>query len=134
MNNLRVKESLPLPWLNVEDCKNFPPKELKIIDQLWLKYSNGKFGFSVQKQIWLDCGGKVGEYDGDIYKKLGDKVGWRKGGNWLNYSELNFTTNAPHGQFPLISELGCVGVDICHFMLFSLFSSLNSSTQGDQRF
>lgn len=28
-----------------------------------MRYSQGKFGFSVQKQIWLDWGGKLGEYD-----------------------------------------------------------------------
>jgi hypothetical protein len=61
---------------------------------LWLKYSKGKFGFSVQKQIWLDCGGKVGVYDYDIYRKFADKVKWRNQGNWLSYDELNFTDNA----------------------------------------
>jgi len=35
---------------------NFPCFDLRTIDQLWVKYSNGRFGFSVQKRI---CGGKV---------------------------------------------------------------------------
>ncbi|MFM6220974.1 MAG: GUN4 domain-containing protein, partial [Dolichospermum sp.] len=46
-------------WLRVEDVKNFPRQELRKMDQLWVKYSNGKFGFSVQKQIWLELGGKL---------------------------------------------------------------------------
>ncbi|MFM6861701.1 MAG: GUN4 domain-containing protein, partial [Dolichospermum sp.] len=51
-------------WLRVEDVKNFPRQELRKMDQLWVKYSNGKFGFSVQKQIWLELGGKLdGEPD-----------------------------------------------------------------------
>ncbi|CCQ59603.1 GUN4 domain-containing protein, partial [Crocosphaera watsonii] len=33
---------------------NFPCEDLRIIDQLWVKYSNGQFGFSVQKQIYMD--------------------------------------------------------------------------------
>ena len=30
------------------------------INQLWINYSNGKFGFSIQKQIWIELGGKLG--------------------------------------------------------------------------
>jgi hypothetical protein len=73
------------------------------MDQLWLKYSDGKFGFSVQKEIWTSpqVGGKVGEYDYDKYKKLADMVGWRKGGNWLSYpSDFIFNTNALQGHLP----------------------------------
>ena len=59
-------------WLRIEDVKNFPRQKLRKMDQLWVKYSNGKFGFSVQKQIWLELGGKLdGEPDWDTYKKLG---------------------------------------------------------------
>jgi serine/threonine protein kinase len=87
-------------WLREDDCKNFPIEELKIIDQLWVKYSNGNFGFSVQKQIWLECGGKVGIWDQDIFDKWGDRLGWRKGRNWLNYRDLIFSINAPQGHFP----------------------------------
>ena len=70
--------------LDYDSCKNFPKDELKIIDQLWVKHSNGYYGFSVQKEIWTSAkiGGKVGKYDSDKFKKLGDEVGWRKGGNW----------------------------------------------------
>jgi serine/threonine protein kinase len=76
-------------WLTEENCKNFPKEELKIIDQLWVKYSNGKFGFSVQKQIWINCGGTPGVYNSDVYKKLvADTVGWERKGNWLSYSDL----------------------------------------------
>jgi hypothetical protein len=53
------------------DCET-----LRTIDQLWVKYSNGKFGFSIQKQIWLDCGGKLGEFNLDALLRFGDRVGW----------------------------------------------------------
>jgi hypothetical protein len=94
-------------WLTEENCKNFPKEELKIIDQLWVKYSNGKFGFSVQKKIWIACGGTPGVYNGDVYKKFADTVGWRKGGNWLYYSDLTFNTNVPYNGH----LLGC-GVEL----------------------
>jgi hypothetical protein len=43
-------------WLRVEDIEQFPCADLRAIDQLWVRYSNGKFGFSVQKKIWQQCG------------------------------------------------------------------------------
>ena len=43
--------------------KLFPGEDLRFINNLWLKYSQGHFGFSVQKNIWKKglsrtCGGK----------------------------------------------------------------------------
>ncbi len=38
-------------------------EDLRTIDQLWVKYSNGRFGFSVQKRIWHSIGGnKYADY------------------------------------------------------------------------
>ena len=45
-------------YLDFDDIRNFPCADLRVIDQLWLRYSNGHFGFSVQKEIYLNCGGK----------------------------------------------------------------------------
>lgn len=88
-------------WLNYYSCIDFPPEELRIIDQLWLKYSNNRLGFSVQKQIWVELGGKLdGSYDYDTYCKLGDKVGWRQGGFWIAHDSLSFSTSQK-GHLPL---------------------------------
>jgi hypothetical protein len=88
-------------WLRVEDVKNFPRQELRKMDQLWVKYSNGKFGFSVQKQIWLELGGKLdGEPDWDTFTKLGSRVGWLKNDAWLSYDSYTFSTNALPGHLP----------------------------------
>ncbi len=67
-------------WWRVEDVKNFPRTDLRTMDRLWVKYSQGKFCWSVQKQIWLDLGGKLGEYERDTWYKFVDRVGWRKNG------------------------------------------------------
>jgi hypothetical protein len=99
-------------WLHWTNCIDFPKEELRIIDQLWLKYSQNRFGFSVQKKIWIDNGGKPGTYDADNYYKLADKVGWRKGGKWLNYSELTFNTNSLHGHLPVGGDGGVCGVKV----------------------
>jgi len=93
--------------LKEDNCKNFSREELKIIDQLWVKYSDGKFGFSVQKKIWLECGGEIGIFDWDIFCKFGDKIGWRKGWwldkEWLYFSSLTFSSaTAPRGHLPAL--------------------------------
>jgi serine/threonine-protein kinase len=80
-----------------ESIDNFPCDDLRTIDQLWVKYSQGLFGFSVQKKIWLEVGGKV---DRETERKLGDRVGWRRGGKWLNYDDLTFNLTAQSGHLP----------------------------------
>ncbi len=90
-------------WLRVEDIDNFPCEDLRTIDQLWLKYSDGRFGFSVQKDIYQELGG-TREYDDKIWEAFGDRVGWRQGGDWLSYSKLNWASNSsvvsPPGHLP----------------------------------
>jgi hypothetical protein len=88
-------------WLDEESAENFPCEELRTIDKLWVDNSGSKFGFSVQKKVWLDCGGVPGEYDYDVYKKFADEVGWRRGGDWLSYDELTFLLDgSKHAHLP----------------------------------
>jgi hypothetical protein len=86
-------------WLRVEDVENFPCQDLGTIDKLWVKYSGGKFGFSVQKQIYQDLGGTK-DYDKKVWESFGDKVGWRKGGSWLSYSDVTFSEGHYMGHLP----------------------------------
>jgi GUN4-like/Caspase domain len=86
-------------WLDADTLNNFPCKDLKTIDLLWMTASNGHFGFSVQKKIWEDCNSPI-SYD-DNWEKFGDYVGWRKDGSWLNYSNLQFDHElSPRGELP----------------------------------
>ncbi|WP_180982069.1 GUN4 domain-containing protein, partial [Cylindrospermopsis raciborskii] len=86
-------------WLRIEDAENFPCKDLRTIDNLWLKYSQGKFGISVQQEIYKNLGGTK-KFDSNVRISFGERVGWRKQGSWLNYSELNFSLSAPTGTSP----------------------------------
>ncbi|MFB2646249.1 GUN4 domain-containing protein [Raphidiopsis sp. BLCC-F218] len=88
-------------WLRIEDAEKFPCKELRSIDQLWLKYSRGKFGISVQQQIYQSLGGTK-EYNSDVWESMADRVGWRQRGQWLSYSDLNFSQTAPSGHLPVL--------------------------------
>ncbi|WP_413173949.1 protein kinase domain-containing protein [Anabaena azotica] len=55
-------------YLSHSDLENFPSEDLQIIDQLWRKYSQGNFGFSVQIQIYESCGRD--------YVKFCAAIGW----------------------------------------------------------
>ncbi|MBW4485378.1 MAG: GUN4 domain-containing protein [Tildeniella torsiva UHER 1998/13D] len=89
-------------YLDSESLWNFPCGALAKIDQLWVEASDGKFGFSVQKKIYVDnCGGQPdGQYDKNAWNCFADKVGWRVNGTWLNYSQVIFDTTAPSGHLP----------------------------------
>ena len=85
-----------------EDIQNFPCEDLSFIDKLWVDYSNGKFGFSVQKKVWMDCGGISDELDYDVYIKFTNQVGWQRSGDWLSYDELTFLLDgSKHAHLPV---------------------------------
>ena len=92
-------------YLMPDDMLVFPCADLHIIDQLWLKYSQGVFGFSVQKQIYAECGATL---DGSIpsekvWYDFCDRVGWRMNGSYTNYDQLvaDPKKNSPTGEFPM---------------------------------
>ncbi|UCJ13809.1 MAG: GUN4 domain-containing protein [Phormidium sp. PBR-2020] len=77
-------------WLDESiDIEKFPCKDLKIIDTLWVHYSQGKFGFSVQKKIWEACGSPL-SYNDD-WERFGERVGWREGGEWMSYKDVYYS-------------------------------------------
>ncbi|BBH40253.1 peptidase C14 caspase catalytic subunit p20 [Microcystis viridis NIES-102] len=81
------------------EIKTFSCEDLRMINQLWLSASKGKFGISVQKEIYESLGG-TREYNQGVWNKFGDRVGWRKGGSWLWYDELTYSDQAPKGHLP----------------------------------
>jgi uncharacterized Zn finger protein (UPF0148 family) len=80
-------------WLSAADIDSCPATDLRTIDQLWQQYSSGRFGLTVQRQIWENTGGN--------YTQLCDRVGWRVKENWKYYSELSWSENAPPGHLPV---------------------------------
>lgn len=96
-------------WFNREDLLNFPCEPLRAIDGLWVKYSNGCFGFSVQKNIYLSkaIGGIAdGQYHEEAWTKLCHAVGWQKDGSYVSYSSFIFNTSAPQGHLPVSGRVG----------------------------
>jgi len=79
-------------YLQTVDIKNFSCEDLLIIDQLWSKYSEGRFGFTVQKQIYE-------EVEGD-YPSFCDRVGWPLHNYKPLASRSNFKLRLPFTQTP----------------------------------
>ena len=83
-------------FLTVENIEKLPCEDLRIIDQLWVKYSKRHFGFSVQQQIWRDAEQNL--------ETFGGIVGWRSQwlftSSWKSYSAITFTLDAPKGHLP----------------------------------
>jgi hypothetical protein len=95
--------ALQRKWLYFTDIDNFPITDLQTINNLWVIYSEGKFGFSVQKEIWLGCGKN--------WDNLWTKIGWKSGNNWTRYpGSFTWSLEAPKGHLPLSNQLRGVRV------------------------
>ena len=88
---LKISRRAEAGWLREDDIEFFPCADLLSINQLWVKHSGDRFGFSVQCRIW--------ESVGEDYGKFSDVVGWRSH-DWLQYSDLTFSLSAPVGHLP----------------------------------
>jgi serine/threonine-protein kinase len=82
-------------WIDFDSIKNFPCEDLQTIDRLWVHYSNGLYGFSVQKQIYVECGGKLDfSYpSNETWEKFCDRTAWKKDGKYVNYPKPFFEDN-----------------------------------------
>jgi hypothetical protein len=103
---LQVARRKKYGWIGMNDLQKIPHVDLRTIDALWVKYSDGRFGFSVQKKIYLLCCGKTDRrdmvYKKDSWEKFGDTVGWRIDQNWIWHSEADFNLSAPQGHLPIV--------------------------------
>ncbi|WP_373539352.1 GUN4 N-terminal ARM-like repeat domain-containing protein [Chamaesiphon sp.] len=90
-------------WIYFTEVEQLPSIDLHTIDALWLLHSEGKFGFSVQREMWL---GMSKNWD-----KLWPKIGWKEGNNWTRYpGSFTWNLTAPRGHLPLSNQLRGVRV------------------------
>jgi hypothetical protein len=75
---LRVARREREGCLREKDIKAFPSKDLVTINKLWLSGSDGRFGFSVQKEIWMELGGKSNIYDEEIFQLFLKTLEWEE--------------------------------------------------------
>ncbi|MBX9255617.1 GUN4 domain-containing protein [Desmonostoc muscorum CCALA 125] len=72
---LKICDRQEQGWLQLEDITKIPCFDFRTIDQLWVKYSQGRFGFSVQNRIWERIGGNP-DADKKTWERFGEQVGW----------------------------------------------------------
>lgn len=123
--------------LEISNCKNpdsltpdniskFPCNALKIIDRLWRIYSQDRFGYSIQTNIYCQVGGSeetLKTQNIQVFQKFGDKVSWRVNNQWQgnNYPQWDFTINAAKGCFPAVSWKSAYGLKMAMYFFTRLF-------------
>nr|YP_009396724.1 hypothetical protein [Ophidocladus simpliciusculus]ARW65910.1 hypothetical protein [Ophidocladus simpliciusculus] len=85
-------------WLYFTDIQFLPSNDLLTLDSLWKIYSKGKFGFSIQKKIWIS--------NNKNWDKLWEKINWIDKGIMKRYPQgFTWTLEAPEGHLPLFNQL-----------------------------
>ena len=109
-------------YLDLTNVKNFNCNDLKQLDTLWVKNSNGYFGYSVQKKIYLASGNSL-DFDWEKrewknwnekgYNDFETRVGWRgQDGEVRSLEELPMNLKgggvgvSMRGELPLGVRLG----------------------------
>ena len=103
-------------YLSIKDIENFSCSYLKRIDNYWVQNSGGRFGLSLQKQIWKDTGNRLSitefsDEDRKSYELFLSRVGWydreKKVYPYINYGKVIKVVEkdyqqAPMGSLPLV--------------------------------
>lgn len=90
-------------WIYFTEVASLPITDLRTLDRLWLMFSEGKFGFSVQRRMWLSLG--------KDFTKLWTEIDWKSGNTWTRYpTEFIWDLSAPRGHLPLSNQLRGVRV------------------------
>ncbi|MEZ2238072.1 GUN4 domain-containing protein [Microcoleus sp.] len=66
-------------------------KDLDILNNVWIKNSNGHFGFAIQSQIYMQTQNLE-----DFYQA----VGWKTDSEFKSYDQLTFKLDSPKGHLP----------------------------------
>ncbi|MEK0181374.1 GUN4 domain-containing protein [Microcoleus anatoxicus] len=119
-------------YLSILILPHTPCEDICIIDRLWLKYSNGRFGFSVQRRIISDIGEEIGEKNAlsimcdykttgesadrlrlqvKLNRKFHERIGWNAPDrdtygytDLKDYNDLTFSIQAPYGHLPTLNR------------------------------
>lgn len=85
-------------WVYFTEVEQFPNLDLQTIDRLWRIYSEDKFGFSVQRKIWLGVG--------QNWDRLWPRLAWKDDNIWTRYpGGFIWDLSAPDGHLPLSNQL-----------------------------
>ncbi len=98
LRELAGEKAVKRGYVYFSEVELIPTIDLSTLDKLWIVYSRGKFGFTVQAKILDSVGGR--------YDKLWPRIGWKKDGVWTRYPKaFNWSIEAPNGHMPLVNQL-----------------------------
>ncbi|MEM6254585.1 MAG: GUN4 N-terminal ARM-like repeat domain-containing protein [Cyanobacteria bacterium P01_D01_bin.156] len=100
--------SVQRKWVYFTEVDSFPVVDLQTIDLLWRVYSEDRFGFSKQRELWLGLNKN--------WTLMWEKLAWKSGNIWTRYpGEFVWDLSAPVGHLPLSNQLR--GVRMMEFLL-----------------
>lgn len=86
------------------DYATYPSPVIQVVDQLWRYYSQDRFGFTTQLQIYRECGGSIKtiqESDMNTLAQMAQRFGWMDGQRKLLQDEdVMYDLSAPVGGLP----------------------------------
>ena len=92
-------------FIELKTIAEFACPDIRTIDVLWQKYTENKFGFSSQQDVWQSVNQK-GDFSTQTWRRFATEVGWKEGevadgSGYLLYDELDFNpAKAPVGHLP----------------------------------
>jgi serine protease Do len=92
-------------FIELKTIAEYSCPDIRTVDYLWKKYSNDRFGFSPQQEVWRSVN-QDGDFSTQTWRRFATQVGWKKGevangSGYLLYDELDFEpTKAPAGHLP----------------------------------
>ena len=105
MSEIAGETAIKRKWVYFTEVSQFPEADILTIDTLWRTYSEDKFGWSQQRNLWMRLGQDWG--------RLWPQIGWKSSeGAWTRYP-TEFVWNldsAPVGHLPLFNQLRGVRV------------------------
>lgn len=91
-------------WLRLEDVAALSAHALAAIDHWWVHYSQGRFGFSVQRQLWHQLTFKTPanlSVQTTNENKFGQSVRWYVNSLWLSpWDAFPYDSQLPEGSLP----------------------------------
>jgi hypothetical protein len=98
LRQLAGEEAVRRGYVYYSEVPAMPPADLESLDRLWVCYSRGRFGFSVQGRLLAACNGR--------WEQLWPKLGWKSGNQWTRYpASFDWRMDAPEGHMPLVNQL-----------------------------
>lgn len=101
IRNQKLLKCHELVHISSTQLDEFHCDALCLIDNAWKFYSNNKFGFSVQNDIYTSIIGNKKEVTTQDWENFGKKVGWYKDEKWIDTAPIYKNNDIPRGHYPL---------------------------------